>query len=152
MIGKHYNQLMNYYKHSKNKVNVVKGDVITYKIRVYNEGNVAGTAQSIVQHLPNGVSLAPNSEIKNQYGWSTPANAQTAVTEYLEAAGLKGYSTHKLRHTAATLMYQNGVDVRALQEILGHEDISTTQIYTHIDKKELRDIYDNAFPEIKKGR
>ncbi len=68
---------------------------------------------------------------------------QTAISEYLEAANLKGYSTHKLRHTAATLMYQNGVDVRALQEILGHENIGTTEIYTHVDNLQIRQAMDN---------
>ena len=48
------------------------------------------------------------------------------------------YSSHKLRHTAATLMLQNGVDVRTLQEVLGHEHLNTTQIYTHVDSSELR--------------
>ena len=48
------------------------------------------------------------------------------------------YSAHKLRHTAATLMLQNGVDVRTLQEVLGHDHLNTTQIYTHIDNENLR--------------
>jgi len=48
------------------------------------------------------------------------------------------YSSHKLRHTAATLMLQNGVDVRTLQELLGHDHLNTTQIYTHVDSSELR--------------
>ena len=48
------------------------------------------------------------------------------------------YSPHKLRHTAATLMLQNGVDVRTLQEVLGHEHLNTTQIYTHVDNENLR--------------
>ena len=48
------------------------------------------------------------------------------------------YSSHKLRHTAATLMLKNGVDVRTLQEVLGHENLNTTQIYTHVDNSELR--------------
>ncbi|MCL1858187.1 MAG: tyrosine recombinase XerC [Oscillospiraceae bacterium] len=54
-------------------------------------------------------------------------------------AGLadKNYSTHKLRHTAATLMYQSGVDTRVLQEILGHEHLNTTQIYTHVANTQL---------------
>ncbi len=48
------------------------------------------------------------------------------------------YSSHKLRHTAATLMLQNGVDVRTLQEVLGHDHLNTTQIYTHVDNEDLR--------------
>lgn len=68
---------------------------------------------------------------------------QTAIAQYLDAAGLTGYSVHKLRHTAATLMYQNGVDVRALQEILGHENIGTTEIYTHVDNYQIRQAIEN---------
>lgn len=49
------------------------------------------------------------------------------------------YTTHKLRHTAATLMYQAGVDIRALQEILGHEQLSTTEIYTHLSNEQLQE-------------
>ena len=62
------------------------------------------------------------------------------VKKHLSAAGLDAskYSAHKLRHTAATLMLQNGVDVRTLQELLGHEHLNTTQIYTHVDNSELR--------------
>ena len=48
------------------------------------------------------------------------------------------YSSHKLRHTAATLMIQHGVDVRTVQEVLGHEHLNTTEIYTHVDNAELR--------------
>ena len=63
------------------------------------------------------------------------------VEKHLKAAGLggRGFSTHKLRHTAATLMYQNGVDIRTVQEFLGHEQLSTTQIYTHLSDSSLRD-------------
>jgi site-specific recombinase XerD len=63
------------------------------------------------------------------------------VKKHLQAAGLDSskYSSHKLRHTAATLMLQNGVDVRTLQELLGHEHLNTTQIYTHVENEGLRD-------------
>lgn len=66
---------------------------------------------------------------------------QQIVERCLQSAGLsgRGYSPHKLRHTAATLMYQGGVDMLALKEILGHENVSTTQIYTHINQQQLRD-------------
>ena len=62
------------------------------------------------------------------------------VKKHLAAAGLDSsqYSSHKLRHTAATLMLQNGVDVRTLQEVLGHDHLNTTQIYTHVDNDGLR--------------
>ena len=62
------------------------------------------------------------------------------VKKHLGAAGIDPaqYSSHKLRHTAATLMLQNGVDVRAVQEVLGHEHLNTTEIYTHIDNDDLR--------------
>ena len=62
------------------------------------------------------------------------------VKKRLGAAGLDAsqYSSHKLRHTAATLMLQNGVDVRAVQEVLGHDHLNTTEIYTHIDNDSLR--------------
>ena len=63
------------------------------------------------------------------------------VKKHLLAAGLDSskYSSHKLRHTAATLMLKSGVDVRTLQELLGHEHLNTTQIYTHIESSSLRD-------------
>lgn len=67
-------------------------------------------------------------------------SVQVVVKRSLLKAGLdpSKYSAHKLRHTAATLMLQNGVDVRTLQEVLGHEHLNTTQIYTHVDNAELR--------------
>lgn len=71
----------------------------------------------------------------------TARRVQQIVERCLQSAGLsgRGYSPHKLRHTAATLMYQGGVDMLALKEILGHENVSTTQIYTHINQQQLRD-------------
>ena len=62
------------------------------------------------------------------------------VKKRLSEAGIDSsqYSSHKLRHTAATLMLQNGVDVRAVQEVLGHDHLNTTEIYTHIDNESLR--------------
>lgn len=71
---------------------------------------------------------------------------QYIVKKYIKEAGLdpERYSTHKLRHTAATLMYKHGkVDIRALQEILGHESIATTEIYTHVDNQQLREAVDS---------
>ena len=66
---------------------------------------------------------------------------QKMVEKNLRLAGLDAahLSTHKLRHTAATLMLQNGVDVRTLQDVLGHESLNTTQIYTHVEDTGLRE-------------
>ena len=68
------------------------------------------------------------------------SSVHALVKKHLSAAGLDAseYSSHKLRHTAATLMLQNGVDVKAVQEVLGHEHLNTTEIYTHIDNDALR--------------
>lgn len=66
---------------------------------------------------------------------------QEIIYKELRLAGIDSakYSVHKLRHTAATLMYQyGGVDIRALQELLGHESISTTEIYTHVSNEQVR--------------
>lgn len=67
-------------------------------------------------------------------------SVQVMVKNTLLRAGLDAerISPHKLRHTAATLMLQNGVDVRTLQEVLGHENLNTTQIYTHLANQELK--------------
>ena len=71
---------------------------------------------------------------------------QYIVQQELKKTGLDitKYSTHKLRHTAATLMYKYGnVDIRALQELLGHESIATTEIYTHVDNDQIRSAVEN---------
>ena len=62
------------------------------------------------------------------------------VKKYLLMAGLdaENFSAHKLRHTAATMMLSGGVDVKTVQEVLGHENLNTTQIYTHIENTELK--------------
>ena len=77
--------------------------------------------------------------LQNRKRISTAA-VHKLVKKHISAAGLDSsqYSSHKLRHTAATLMLQNGVDVRTLQEVLGHDNLNTTQIYTHIDNDDLR--------------
>ena len=76
----------------------------------------------------------------------SPKTVQHIVKTYLEKSGLgdMGYSTHKLRHTAATLMYQHGnVDIRVLKDILGHANLGTTQIYTHVSDKQIKQAVDS---------
>ena len=79
--------------------------------------------------------------ISRQNNRLSPKTVQLLVNKYLQKAGLfgLGLSVHKLRHTAATLMYQHGkVDIRILKDILGHESLSTTEIYTHTASEQIQ--------------
>jgi site-specific recombinase XerD len=75
----------------------------------------------------------------------SPRQVEQIITNRLKQCGLDGlgFSVHKLRHTAATLMYRNGVDIRVLKEVLGHESLGTTQIYTHVANEQMRQAINN---------
>jgi integrase/recombinase XerD len=72
--------------------------------------------------------------------------AWTMIKTYAEKIGLQHVSPHTLRHSFATHLLQHGADSRSVQALLGHSDISTTQIYTHITDRHLRAAYDNHHP------
>lgn len=68
------------------------------------------------------------------------------IKEYAEKCGFEGVSPHTLRHSFATHLVQNDADIRSVQQMLGHADISTTQIYTHITSKHLQKTYERFHP------
>ena len=73
----------------------------------------------------------------------------TIIRQAAERAGItKQISPHTLRHSYATHLLEGGANVRQVQELLGHESISTTEVYTHLDRKHLRSVVDDAFAEV----
>ena len=126
-------------------------DVYEDRLRVVGKGNKErfvyfGTPcrKAIEAYLPerNKKTLSDNralfgSRDNNRISVSA---VHRLVKKYLLLAGLdaSSFSAHKLRHTAATMMLSGGVDVKTVQEVLGHENLNTTQIYTHIENTELK--------------
>ena len=143
-------------------INIKDIDFCENKLTVIGKGNKERTIylnKACIQAINNYLNVRPKKGVKIDSKHSEKAlflseqkkrisnrTVQYIVNKELVQAGLDPtkYSVHKLRHTAATLMYQYGnVDIRALQELLGHESISTTEIYTHVSNDQVRNAVEN---------
>ena len=129
-------------------------DVYEDHVRVLGKGNkerIVFFAEGCREALDDYLAVRDNGKIKEsdkdalfisqKNGRFGVRGVQQMVERKLLEAGLDStrFSPHKLRHTAATLMLKNGVDTRSLQEVLGHSNLNTTQIYTHLDNAALHE-------------
>ena len=127
----------------------IKDDVLT----VTGKGNkqrIVYLNDTCKLAIENYLKVRPNKGLKDQNALFVSRlgnrlsnkTVQWRMKEILLKSGLagKGYSVHKLRHTAATLMYQHGkTDIRVLKDLLGHENLSTTEIYTHVSNEQIKE-------------
>jgi site-specific recombinase XerD len=121
-------------------------DIVGAQIRVLGKGNKErmlylneACIDAISAYLPHRLPTRAGESSKalfvsRNHNRMRKTTVEHMVKKYIQKAGMDEtkFSAHKLRHTAATLMYQNGVDIRTLQDVLGHENVNTTMIYTHI--------------------
>lgn len=135
-------------------LNVNSIDPYSETLRVIGKGNkervcpVGGPALEAISRYRHaaGIQTGPLFLNKSRRRLSTHA-IETQMKKYLRFAGLPMTMTpHKLRHSFATHLLDNGADLRSLQTLLGHANLSTTQVYTHVSTERLKKAYDAAHP------
>jgi integrase/recombinase XerD len=100
-----------------------------------------------------GVQVQSRLLVNSRGGGLTRQGLYKIVQGHARRAGLeRKMSPHTLRHTFATHLLAGGCDLRSLQEMLGHADLATTQVYTHLSAERLKDVYFDAHPRARRGR
>ncbi|HDQ25870.1 MAG TPA: tyrosine recombinase XerC [bacterium] len=141
-------------------LNLKNIDFINEEIKVLGKGNKervipAGTAaldilRAYVKELRKAGDPGPLF-INKRGGRLTTRFVELMIKKYAAAAGIvKKVTPHTLRHSFATHLLDRGADLRSVQELLGHANLSTTQIYTHLSIQKLKKEYNNAHPRAKK--
>src|SRR3989344_692040 len=124
----------------------VRGKGEKLRIVFLSEGARAAIKKYLAKRTDADVALFISlTKAKNQkvIGRIIPRTIQRLIIFYAKKAGILGRVTpHQLRHLFATDLLMNGADLRSVQTMLGHSSITTTQVYTHITNKELKEIYD----------
>ncbi|WP_321971983.1 site-specific tyrosine recombinase XerD [Paratractidigestivibacter sp.] len=128
-------------------------------LRVFGKGSkervvpVLGAAARVLgEYLEQGrdelIGKKPNAAVflNVRGGRISRQSAHAIVERYGRMAGIEGLHPHTLRHSFATHLLEGGADLRVVQELLGHADISTTQLYTHLDRSHIRRVYLSAHP------
>ena len=142
-------------------LNVGDVDLITSVVRVNGKGKKRrviplgpGAVQTIIHFLdlrrnsPRSAGFDPEALFINKHGQRlSTRSVRRKLDKYLLEAGLDlSVSPHTLRHSFATHMLQRGADLRSVQEMLGHQSLSTTQIYTHLTGETVKEAYDKSHP------
>ncbi|UCE98450.1 MAG: tyrosine recombinase XerC [Dehalococcoidia bacterium] len=145
------------------KLNLMQVDLDAYEIRVVGKGSKERVvligepaAKALSDYLDNSRSLLLGNKTNNDLFINNKGNrlsermVQKILNKYAKRAGIdKRVHPHLLRHTFATHLLDGGADLRVVQELLGHSNLSTTQIYTHVTQRRARKVYLSAHPMAK---